>query len=358
MQRIAIVHDWLTTPGGAEQVLQYVHALYPTAPIFVGFSWAESERGIPHANFRHSYLQSLPLFLRRQQLIIPLLPAAFESLDLKEYDTVISLGTGYSKGVITFPGQRHLSYCHTPARYLWHLGGDTRNRQHFDFGFRARAEHQLRLWDVASASRVDAFLANSKTTQSRISKIYRRDSDVVYPPVNTERYRPVSKPNQEYFLSVGRLVTYKRVDLAIEACLKTGQKLIIAGVGPEERSLKRLANGSSFITFIGRPHDQGLGTLYSNAKALLFAGEEDFGIVPVEAQSAGCPVLAFGKGGALESVINGETGKLFSQQTVESMAESLAAFKPNEYSPSACRQNAQRFSVNTFQEQMRKQVER
>ena len=358
MQRIAIVHDWLTTPGGAEQVLWSLHELYPTAPIFVGFSWPEYGEKFLGAELHQTYLQSLPRFLRRQQLVIPLLPAAFESLNLKGYDTVISLGTGYSKGVITFPGQRHLSYCHTPARYLWHLGGDTRNSRHFDFGLRAKAEHTLRLWDVASASRVDSFFANSITTQSRIRKIYRRDSEVIYPPVNTTHYQPVIQPSRDYFLSVGRLVAYKRVDLAIEACLKTGQKLVVAGTGPEEKSLKRLAKGSTLISFIGRANNQKLATLYANATALLFAGEEDFGIVPLEAQSAGCPVLAFGRGGAVESVLSGETGAYFQQQSVESLTEALSSFKPINYTPLACRQNAERFSVKIFQEQMSKHIEK
>ena len=354
--RVALVCDWLTSSGGAEQVLKAALSLFPGAPIYTSL---HNPLAVPQFNAERvitSYLQRLPYANRRHQLMIPLMPAAFESFDLKGFDAVVSIGNGFSKGVITMPGQYHLSYCQTPPRYLWKLGGDVRNIGKFDSRLRAAAEHRLRLWDVVSSSRPDRMLANSRTVASRISKIYRRQADVLYPPVDTERYLPVVRPTADYFLSVGRLIEYKRIDILIEAALRVGMPLKIVGEGPERGSLERLANGSHLIKFLGRLPDSNLRPLYANASAFLFAAEEDFGIVPVEAMSAGRPVIAYGKGGLCESVIDGETGILYPDKTTDSLEQALRAFRPEAFDPMTVRTHAKQFSSSVFIEGLRHAV--
>lgn len=346
--RVAFVFDWLTSSGGGEQVLQVARTLFPTAPVYTSLYNPKLAPGFSDTSVITSYLQRLPSASLRHQVLIPLMPAAFESFDLKGYDLVISIGNGFSKGVITMPEQFHLSYCQTPPRYLWNLGHDTRNQDRLDSGLRRLAEHQLRIWDVVSSSRPDQILANSKTVAKRIAKIYRRESTVLYPPVDTEHFLPTASPTADYYLSVGRLVYYKRIDLLIEACISTNQRLVIVGEGPERKRLKTLASGHSQIRFLGRQTIGQLQVLYANAKAFLFAGEEDFGIVPVEAMSAGRPVIAFGKGGLTESVLDEVTGKLFFEQTAEALANAITAFKPDHYDQKRIRQHAEQFSVAAF----------
>lgn len=346
--KVALVHDWLSTYGGAEQVLLALHELFPEAPIYTSVWNREKVKGFGQAPIITSYLQKLPAASRRHQVLIPLMPLAFEAFDLKGYDLVISSTTGLAKGVITHPGQKHLSYCHTPPRYLWHLGGDDRTQG----WLRQQVAHRMRLWDVVSAERVDRFLANSETVRARIEKIYRQPATVVYPPVDTGRFSLEGYRQGDYFLSVGRLVGYKRVDILVEACKQLGLPLKVVGEGPEKAHLERLAAGSR-VEFLGRVADTELAGLYAGAKAFLFAAEEDFGIVPVEAMSAGKPVIAYERGGLTESVQEGLTGRLFPEQTVQAAAAAIQAFRPEEFNPEKIRSHALGFDREVFKQKIR-----
>jgi len=348
--KIALAFDWLTSNGGAEQQLLALHELYPEAPIYTALYHAPAVPRFAKANVIPSYLQKLPGASTRHQVMVPLMPQAFESFDLKGYDLVFSIGQGLCKGIITQPGQPHVAYINTPPRYLWHLGEDNRNKGRLDSGLRAWAEHRLRIWDVVSAERPDSFYCNSENVVERIEKIYRRPAEVLYPPVNVDRFGLSTTKRGDFFLSVGRLIQYKRIDLIIEACLKTKQPLKIVGKGPEEIKLRKLAGDAPWIEFLGFQSEEDLEKLYQTAKAFIFAAEEDFGIVPVEAMSAGCPVIAYGKGGIKETVINGTTGKLFLEQTVSGLADTMEAFKPSDYAPEALRKQAEKFSTQIFKQ--------
>ena len=356
--RIALVQDWLTTFRGGEQVLLALHNLYPEAPIYTSIHNPAKTPQFAQADIRTSYLQRIPGAKKRFETLIPLMPFAFESFDLKEYDIVISVGNGLSKGVVTHPHQRHIWYCHTPARYLWKMGGDNRNQGKADSGLRAWAEHHLRVWDVASSTRPDVLVANSKNTVSRIAKIYRRDSEVIYPPVDTERFLSTKDKLGDYFLTVSQHVAYKRVDLVIAACIAAKKKLKVVGEGPESPALKKLANGSKYIEFLGRVSLEELQHLYAHTQAFIFAAEEDLGIVPIEAMSAGRPILAFGKGGARETVQAGITGEFFMEQSAEALTEALKEFDPKKYDSKDICKHAETFGVEAFNKGIRALVER
>ena len=350
--RIAIIQDQLTSSGGGEQVVLALTELFPDAPVYTSLYRSEAVPQFAKTKVIPSYLQRIPTAVRRHQLFIPLMPVAFESFDLKGFDLVISVGNGFSKGVITQPGQPHIAYIHSPARWLWNLGNDTRNKGRLDSGLRAMAEHRLRVWDVVSSERVDRFVTNSEFDAARIAKIYRRDAEVVHPPVNVDAFKPGEGKRQDYLLSVSRLVPYKRIDLVIEACKRLKRPLKIVGTGPEEGMLRDLAKGAPWIDFLGFVPDAQLETLYQEAAAFVFAAEEDFGIVPVEAMSAGCPVIAYGVGGVTESVVAGKTGEFFNEQTVDSLAEAITSFDPSAYDPKTIRAQAEKFSAARFKERM------
>lgn len=355
--KIAFVQDWLTGFAGGEQVLLALHQLYPEAPIYTSFYNPAKAPQFAGADVRTTYLQDVPGLLGRDKLAIPLMPAAFEALDLKGYDTVVSVGGGLSKGVITHPGQRHISYCHTPIRYIWRLGGDNRNERKWDSRLRDWAMHRMRLWDVVSAERVDEFIANSTTVQQRIAKIYRRDSVVVSPPVSVDQF-PLSKTNDGYFLTVGRLVSYKCVDVIVEACKRTKTPLKVVGSGPEEQRYRQLAAGAPWVELLGRVSDEERNHLYANARGFIFAAEEDAGIVPVEAMACGKPVIAYGRGGVTDVVVDGTHGLFFPEQTPESLAEALGRFSDKQFDAEVIRKHAEQFSVEKFQQNMRKIIER
>lgn len=347
--KVALVHDWLTGFAGAEQVLLALHEIFPEAPIYTSVWNKEKTPQFSQATVIPSYLQKFPGAIGHHQLFIPLMPQAFESFDFKGFDVIISITTGLSKGIITQPDQLHIAYCNTPPRYLWRLGNDTRNEGRLDSGLRNWISHKLRIWDIVSADRVDAFLANSHTVAERVAKIYRKPSTVIYPPVNTNRFSPSDKKPGNYMLSVGRLVEYKRVDLIIQACLAAGCPLKIAGEGPERSKLEQLAAGHPTIEFLGRVPDADLKELYGQALAFIFAAEEDFGIVPVEAMSAGRPVIAYRKGGATETVEDGITGLFFDQQTPDSLATVLRTFQAEQFDSQRIRRHAEKFDKKVFQ---------
>ncbi len=358
--RVAVVQFWLSGYGGSERVLEAIGEIFPQADFY---ALVIADGGIPASlrgrNWTTSFVDRLPGARRWYRHFLPLFPFALEQFDLRGYDLVISSESGPAKGVITPPGACHICYCHSPMRYVWDMYHEYRKgmnplaRAAFSL-----AAHYARQWDVTTAARVDHFVANSRYVSGRIWKYYRRGSTVIYPPVDaTAGY--LAEKTDDYYLVVSRLVPYKRVDLAIEACNHLGRRLRVVGTGPEEKRLRRLAGPT--IEFAGKLDEQRLRECYARCRAFLFPAEEDFGMVPVEAQSFGRPVIAYGRGGALETVIGLEeggdprtaTGIFFDQQTAESLAGAIGRFEEmeREFSPEFIRAGAQRFSLERFKEE-------
>lgn len=343
--KTALVYDWLLNHGGAEDVLLRLHSLVPSAPVYTSLHNPEMTG---FGEVRTSYLNALPGARRLGPILTPLMPAAFESLDMKGYDLVFSSGS-LAKGVVTHPGQVHVSYCHTPMRYVWGVGGETRGNSSW---LRRRVAHELRQWDYLSAQRVDHFIANSATTQARIKKFYRRESEVIHPPVDVQKFT-VSESRGEGYFAFGRLVAYKRFDLLIQAALESKRQLTIAGTGPEEARLRQLAGSSDLIRFVGRVSDEERNRYLGSARAFLFGGEEDFGITPVQALATGTPVVAFGKGGVTESVRHEQEGLHFAEQSVSSLIEALDALERRTFDPHALRVRAEEFAPEVFDVRIR-----
>jgi len=357
--KVAIVHDWLVNYGGAERVIEQLHALFPEAPVYTLVYDAKTMparfRGY---DIRTTYLQKLPFAARLYKNMLTLMPGAFERLDLTEYDLVVSSCSSCSKGVITRPDAAHICYCHTPTRYLW----DFYYTYVSNAGWLKRRLippmiHRMRIWDRLAADRVDHFVANSNFIAQRIRKYYRREADVVYPCVHINEF-PLAEQPDDYYLIVSRFTYYKRIDLAVQACSRLGKRLIVVGGGEEEKRLRALAGPT--VEFRGRLSDDEIKALYARAKAFLFPGEEDFGITPVEAMSAGCPVLAYGRGGVRETVLDQKTGLFFSEQTVESLMACIERFEREgvSYSRAQMREHSLRFSEERFCDEMRALCER
>lgn len=348
--RAAIVHYWLLNRRGGERVLDALCRLLPEADVFTLFS---NPRVLSPELGRHRITASFLNPLRRwHRNLLPLMPMALESFDLRSYDLVVSSESGPAKGVITASTTRHICYCHTPMRYLWDLYPAYRNdytRSRLKRAAMAPLSNYLRLWDFASAARVDSFIANSANVQQRIWKTYRRESEVIYPPVDVESF--YSKPAEDYFLIVSELVPYKQVDYAVRAFTSSGRRLRIAGDGPEYRRLARLAGPS--VEFCGRVSDSELRELYARCRAFVMPGEEDFGITPVEALASGKPVLALGRGGALETVPP-FAGILYSEANEPSLLDAIARLE--RFEPSVrvgdLRGWTERFSERNFIEKM------
>ena len=337
--RTALLHYWLTNMRGGEKVLAALGELFPDADVFThafGRGMSEEGRGKRWRNHDvyESFIASLPLGRRHPQTYLPLMPLATRALKLKGYDLIVSSESGPIKGIRKPKGARHVCYCHTPMRYLW----DLHDEYYREAGIGGKLAMKLftpylRKEDLRSADSVDAFVANSHFVAERIRRIYGRDSVVVHPPVNVDFFSaPIEQPSNRtikqfpYYLFVGANVKYKRLDLAEAACRRMGRKLVVAkGVGDEE-----------------------LRALYAGAKALIFPGIEDFGIVPVEAQAAGTPVIAFGKGGALETVVDGVTGIFFKEQSVESLCHAIEEFEGRDFHPDACLENSMKFNWDSF----------
>lgn len=352
--KVAIVHDWLVSYAGADRVVDCMHHVFPDAPIYtLVYDKDKMPAWFRDYDIRTTWIQKLPFATRLYKKLLPLMPGAFEALDLSEYDLVLSSSSSCSKGVITRPDAVHICYCHTPIRYVWD----------FYYTYRANANplvravmpgqmHKLRQWDKCAADRVDYFIANSRYIAQRIKKYYRRDSDVIYPCVHINQSPFVEK--EDFYLVVGRFTWYKRIDLAVAACTKLGRRLVVIGSGDEESRLRAIA-GPTVEFKGGGLSDEEVRDYYLRAKAFLFPGEEDFGITPVEAQSAGTPVLAYGRGGACETVEDGRTGLLFHAQTVDSLAECIEKFEAEGV---ACtkeeiRAHSLRFSEERFEAQLR-----
>jgi len=356
--KIAIVADWLTDRGGAERVILEIAKIFPRADIFTSVYKAANFPELANRRVITSYLQNWPLKFKHQ-LFPTLRPKAFESLNLDAYDLVISSASAEAKGVITQPHTTHICYCHTPTRYYWsHYHEYLKAKQ---FGildpiaklFIPSLIHGLREWDRVAADRVDFFIANSQHTKNRIHKFYHSDSVIINPPVNFSRFaehQPVVVG--DYYLILGRQIPYKRTDLVIEAFKALPHKLKVVGDGPELKKLKKSAARQQNIEILGRIPDSEVTQLVLGCKALIFPQEEDFGIVPLEAMSAGRPVIAYACGGALETVVDNQTGILFPEQTAASLTNAIQKFEQANFSPDICRERAKQFDETIFKQKI------
>jgi glycosyltransferase involved in cell wall biosynthesis len=355
--RVAVVQFWLSGYGGSEKVLEAIGEIFPQADFY---ALVVADGGIPPSlrtrKWTTSFVDRIPGAKRWYRYFLPLFPYALEQFDLGGYDLVISSESGPAKGVITSPGTCHICYCLSPMRYVWDMYHDYRRKMNpLARGAFSLAAHYARQWDVTTAARVDYFGAISDYVAARVRKYYRRESTVIYPPVDVSAGYLADR-TEDYYLVVSRMVPYKRVDLAIEACNRLGRRLRVVGAGPEYKRLKEMAGPT--IEFLGKLDEKSLRECYARSRAFLFPAEEDFGIVPVEAQSFGRPVIASGRGGALETVIGlresadpqSATGIFFDEQTADSLAGAMARFEEMEssFNPEFIRAGAQRFSLERF----------
>lgn len=350
--RVALVHDWLNQMGGAENVLEELVAMMPGAPIYTSIYAPERMPDAYRAwDIRTSFMQRLPGVAKHHQRYLPLYPLAFSRFRLSGYDLVLSNKSGFCHGIgLGTPRPLHVCYCLTPTRFLW-LYEQYREREQIGRALNAVLQPMLALlrrWDYTAAQQVDDFIAISTTVQERIRRIYRRESVVIHPPVDTTYFTPDPGTKVgDYYLIVSRLIPYKRIDLAVEAFRHLpNEKLVVVGEGRDLETLR--AHASANVTFLGHQERARIRELLRGCKAFLFPGLEDFGIAPVEAMSVGRPVIAFGGGGALDTVVPGVTGEHFAEQTAQSLAAVIAAFDPNRYDPVACQTQAARFSHAAF----------
>ncbi len=353
--RVAIVHDFLYTYAGAERVLEQLVALFPDCDLFSIFDFLPpDQRGfIKHKKVRTTFIQRMPWARRKHRAYLPLMPLAIEQLDLSAYDIVISSSYLVAKGVLTRPDQLHICYCHTPVRYAW----DLQNRYLEQVNGITRVAkdavarilfHYIRNWDVHSANNVDVFVTNSDYVGRRIKKVYRRDAETIHPPVDTDWFS-IQEQKEDFYLATSRLVPYKRIDLIVEAFGRMpDRRLIVVGEGPEMQKIR--AKVTDNVRLMGYQPAARLRHYLQRARAFVFAAEEDFGIVPVEAQACGTPVICFGRGGVTESVIDGKTGIHFYEQTPESIIDAVSRFEKQQWDPAEIRRNAERFSIRRFRQ--------
>jgi len=352
--KVALVHEELTQLGGAERVLDALLEIFPKVPVYT-LVWDKDKTQHKYDKFdvRPSFIQKLPLAIKHYKWYLTLMPLAVESFKLDEFDLIISDASALIKGIKTSPKQLHICYCHTPTRYLW---GETKDYlktapiPNFIKPLMPLVIWALRRWDLKAAKRPDFFLANSRNIANKIYKYYNRDSAVIYPPVETEKFK-INPKLEDYFFMVARLEPYKKVDLVINAFNKLPRlKLKIAGGGTKKTEFEKIAGTN--IEFLNRVTDEELAEIYAHARAFIFPQEEDFGITAVEAQAAGRPVIAFKKGGALETVIEGKTGEFFFPQNVEALIKVLKNFQSGKYNPKTIRAHAQKFDKRVFKEEI------
>jgi glycosyltransferase involved in cell wall biosynthesis len=356
--KVAVVHDWGNQVGGAEKVLLAIKELFPEAPVYMSiYDPAVMPEICRSWEIRTSFMDRLPLVKRHHQSFLPLYPLAFEQFDLSEFDLVISNKSGFCHGIVTPPETLHIDYCLTPTRYVWDYFSYARRE---GIGRLANFFLQpllacLRAWDRLAADRVDHFVAISGQVQRRIRKYYRRDSTIIYPPVETGRFTPADSCD-DYFLIVSRLIPYKRIDLAVQAFNQLGRPLKIVGDGRDRPALERAAG--PHVEFLGRLPDDESVTLLQRCRAFIFPGHEDFGIAPLEANAAGRPVIAYRAGGALDTVVEGKTGLFFDEPTPESLAAAVRALDEANFEPAAIRQHALRFDKAAFQRELMRFIEK
>ncbi|PIP28272.1 MAG: glycosyl transferase [Candidatus Moranbacteria bacterium CG23_combo_of_CG06-09_8_20_14_all_35_22] len=368
-KKIALVHDFLNQYGGAEKVLEVLAEMFPEAPIYTLLYDKEKMRGkFENREIRTSFFQKLPKFFRRRiKYFLFFLPTAPESFDLREFDLVISSSSAWSKGIVTRLDTIHIAYIHSPMRFVWDYNEKyLRDERKEKLGFLIRPIlSYFRLWDKLAVDRPDYLIANSKYTQKRIEKYYRKESEVIYPPASLReqaRLRSVAggsaSTNDKYFLIVSRLSAYKKIDKAIEAFNKLELPLIIVGTGKEERRLKKIAKSN--IKFLGYQKDEKLPEIYKNARAFIFPGVDDFGIAPIEAMMYGVPVIGIKDGGAVEIIEEGKTGEFFTTSTAEIIADGVRRFieKEEKYDREYIKQSVEKFSKEKFIREMREFISR
>ena len=352
--KVAIVHDWLVTYAGAERVLEEIINCFPEADLFAIVDFVpQNERSfLKDKPVKTSFIQKLPLAKKKYRAYLPFMPLAVEQFDLSGYDIVISSSHAVAKGVITGPDQLHISYVHSPMRYAWDLQHQYLKETGLDRGLKGwlakRELHKLRMWDLRTANGVDHFLANSRFIARRIWKVYRREATVIYPPVDIDSFT-LCEQKEDFFLTASRMVPYKKIDLIAESfSLMPDKRLYIIGDGPDFDKVKSKAGAN--VELLGYQPFEVLRDYMQRAKAFVFAAEEDFGIVPVEAQACGTPVIAYGKGGALETVTEGETGLFFDAQTTSSIIEAVHRFEDmkDSFIPAKIREKSLRFSKDRF----------
>ncbi|MCP4406075.1 MAG: glycosyltransferase family 4 protein [bacterium] len=354
--KLAIVHDGLATNGGrggAEWVLTVLKELYPEAPVYTTvYNKERMPEYFQRYDIRPSFLQHFPYARKNHRLYLPLMPSAVENFDLREFDVVLSCSHSAVKGVITAPHTRHVCYCYTPLRYAWDM-----YHEYMELGWKSRIARlcipplltYIRAWDSLSSNRVDRFIAISEYVAQRIRKYYRRESTVIYPPVDCSLFAP-SETIEPYFLVVSRLESYKRIDLTVQAFNQLGLPLVVIGDGSEREKLQNMAKNN--IRFLGRRPDEVAREHFAKCQALIFPGEEDFGITPVEAQASGRPVIAYRGGGALETVSEGKTGIFFDCKNVESLVGAVQGFNAVRFDPATIQRHARQFDISVFRQKM------
>lgn len=363
---IGIVADWLVTYAGAEKVLAELFNIYPEATLYsvIDFLSDKDREKIGGVKANTTFIQKMPYAKNKYQKYLPILPFAIEQLDVSCHDVIISSSHAVAKGVLTGPDQLHISYVHSPIRYAWDLQHQYLKNAGLSSGLKGMMAKyflsKMRIWDYRTANGVDHFIANSHFIARRIKKVYGRSADVIYPPVNVDKF-VINEKKDEYYLTASRMVPYKRIDLIVEAFSHMpDKKLVVIGDGSEMKKVKSLAGRN--VEILGYQDDDTLINYMKNAKAFVFCAEEDFGITPVEAQACGTPVIAFGKGGSLETIIpignRNSTGVFFDSQNVKSIINAVELFEKNkhEFSPLSCRKNSERFSEQRFRIEMNEYV--
>ncbi|MBM3702597.1 MAG: glycosyltransferase family 4 protein [Actinobacteria bacterium] len=363
--KVAIVHDYLNQYGGAERVIEVMHEIFPEAPVFTSIYQPENmPDSFKKMDIRVTFMQKFPFLDRFYKKYFMLYPIAMKSLKVKDFDIIISSSSSFAKGVKKRKNAVHVCYCYTPTRFIWY------------YNFYIKKENftkiistfllplfikSLKKWDLKAVEGVDKFIAISNHIKNKIKACYKRDSEVIYPPVDFEKFKinEASKERGSYFLVVSRLNAYKNIDMAINACKKLNQNLKIIGTGLYLKELKKIAGDSKKIEFLGRVSDEELCSYYSGCRALIFPGEEDFGISPLEAQASGRPVIAYAKGGALETIIDGETGIFFKEDNEDSLSESISDFinMENNFIPEVIRKHALKFDKEVFKKSLKAYID-
>ena len=351
--KLALVHDWLNQRGGAEDVLETLVSMYPGAPVYTSIYWRERMPATYRDwDIRPTWMDRLPGIHRHHQPYLPCYPLAFSRLDLEGYDVVLSNKSGFCHGVHTGPRTPHVCYCLTPTRYVWGYR-DYAAREALSPPLRTALLpliRWLRRWDYRAAQRVDRFIAISSEVQARIQRTYQRDATIIYPPVDTGRFAPLDR-HDDYFLIVSRLVPYRRIDLAVHAFNRLGLPLVIGGDGRDRPVLEAMANSN--VTFLGYVPEADKPELLARCRAYILPGTEDFGIAPVQAMAAGRPVIAYASGGALDTVIPGQTGLHFHQPTPEALEAAVRQFNASSFDSAVIRRHAERFDKRAFERQLR-----
>ena len=351
--RVAIVHYWLTNMRGGERVVKALADMFPGADIFTHVVDRDRiSESLKAHKIETTFISKMPFAVKHYQKYLPFMPRALEQIDLSPYDLVLSSESGPAKGIIPRPDAFHMCYCHSPMRYIW----DLYHEYYGSAGFLARRvfpgiAHRLRTWDVTSAARVDQFVANSRFVAKRIEKYYRRDAEIIYPPVATDAFQAVEITQPEdYYLAAGEFVGYKRFDIAVDAFTRMGKKLLVIGDGEQRKDLEKRAGDT--VKFLGRVSFEDLKKQFASCQALVFPGEEDFGMIPVEVMAAGRPVIAYGRGGALDTVMPGLSGHLFTDQSVDGLIQAVTDFEAMSFDPHALRTHAQGYGMAPFRQKI------